>query len=225
MASQVSLAEIRALGWQRVGVYGGSFDPLHQGHLELATSALESKKLDGVIFVVAKRNPLKGEKPSGSDGDRLALLAAGLAEEPRFVISDIELRREGSKSFTVDSLREIREALGKHTELFLLVGADALKDFLKWREPRKILELAKVVTVARADYSRQEIEAIFVMLRDELGVDFASEAIWEAPFNVSSTRIRESLLRGQDSISGLPEKLKRLIDSRGAYRSKSGEKE
>jgi nicotinate-nucleotide adenylyltransferase len=128
----------------RVGVFGGTFDPVHVGHLAIANDALDELALDRVYFVPARRSPLKEEGPIASAEDRLAMLTAAIADEPRFRISRVELDREGP-SFTVDTL----EGLRGEGELFLILGSDAYADFQRWREPARIKGLATIVLAAR----------------------------------------------------------------------------
>ena len=128
----------------RVGVFGGTFDPVHVGHLAIANAALDELGLDRVYFVPARHSPLKLEGPIASAEDRLAMLTAAIAGEPRFRVSTVELDREGP-SFTVDTL----EALRGEGELFLILGSDAYADFERWREPSRIRDLATVVLAAR----------------------------------------------------------------------------
>jgi nicotinate-nucleotide adenylyltransferase len=131
-------------GVTRVGVFGGTFDPVHVGHLAIANAALDELGLDRVYFVPARRSPLKPEGPTASTEDRLAMLTAAIADEPRFRVSPIELDRKGP-SFTVDTL----EALRSEGELFLILGSDAYADFERWREPARIKSLATIVLAAR----------------------------------------------------------------------------
>jgi nicotinate-nucleotide adenylyltransferase len=128
----------------RVGVFGGTFDPVHVGHLAIANAALDDLQLDSVFFVPARRSPLKEDGAIASAEDRLAMLTGAIANEPRFRVSRLELDREGP-SFTVDTL----EALRGEGELYLILGADAYADFARWREPERIRSLATIVLAAR----------------------------------------------------------------------------
>ena len=128
----------------RVGVFGGTFDPVHVGHLAIALAALESVPLDRVLFVPARRSPLKDRDPLASVSDRVAMLKAAVASEPRFALSPVELEREGV-SYTVDTL----DALRSEGDLFLILGSDALADLERWRAPDRIRELATILVAAR----------------------------------------------------------------------------
>jgi nicotinate-nucleotide adenylyltransferase len=128
----------------RVGVFGGTFDPVHIGHLAIANAALDELGLDRVFFVPARRSPLKKDGPIAGAEDRLAMLTVATAHEPRFRVSSIELDRKGP-SYTVDTL----EALRGEGELYLILGSDAYVDFGRWREPARIRSLATIVLAAR----------------------------------------------------------------------------
>ena len=128
----------------RVGVFGGTFDPVHVGHLAIALAALESVPLDRVLFVPARRSPLKDRDPLAGVDDRVAMLDAAIASERRFALSRVELDRDGV-SYTVDTL----EALRSEGELFLILGSDALADLARWRAPDRIGELATILVAAR----------------------------------------------------------------------------
>src|SRR5207247_1790755 len=120
----------------RVGIFGGTFDPVHVGHLAIANAALEEIPLDRVLFVPARRYPLKGREPQAGAADRLAMLEAALRDEPRFAASRLELDREGP-SFTVDTLAALRG----EGELYLILGSDAIADVAPGPEPGRIRSL------------------------------------------------------------------------------------
>ena len=128
----------------RIGVFGGTFDPVHVGHLAIALAALQSVPLDRVLFVPARRSPLKDRDPIASVADRVTMLEAAIAGEPRFTLSRVELERDGV-SYTVDTL----ETLRSQGELFLILGSDALADLARWRTPDRIRELATLLVAAR----------------------------------------------------------------------------
>ncbi len=135
----------------RLGVFGGTFDPVHVGHLAIAHAALGSVPLDRVLFVPARRSPLKDRGPVASETDRLTMLELAVAGEPRFAVSRAELDREGP-SYTVDTLETIhasRLAAGLSSDLTLVLSADAFLGLMTWRQPRRILELARVVVAPR----------------------------------------------------------------------------
>jgi nicotinate-nucleotide adenylyltransferase len=175
----------------RLGVFGGTFDPVHVGHLAIALAALESVPLDRVLFVPVRRSPLKDREPLASIADRVTMLEAAIANEPRFAISRAELEREGV-SYTVDTLEELRS----QGELFLILGSDALADLERWRAPDRIRELATILVAARPrapepdamhrarafDAPRLDISSRELRARAARGMSLrylVSDAVWE----------------------------------------------
>jgi nicotinate-nucleotide adenylyltransferase len=130
----------------RVGVFGGTFDPVHYGHLILAEQCREQGRLDEVLFTPAPRPPHK-PRPCARFDQRVEMLGLALAGNPTFRIEEMEKERE-SPSYTVDTLAELRRRR-LDDELLLLVGGDTIRDLHLWYEPRRILELAGLLVVAR----------------------------------------------------------------------------
>lgn len=131
-----------------IGLFGGSFDPVHHGHLIAAQVALEGLGLDELRFVPALQQPFKRSGHAAAGEDRAAMIELAIAEEPRFSVERCELNRPGP-SYTVDTLRNLR-AREPGAEFVLLIGSDAAADLPKWREAAAIPELARVVVFERA---------------------------------------------------------------------------
>ena len=184
----------------RIGVFGGTFDPVHVGHLAIALAALESVPLGRVLFVPVRRSPLKDRDPLASIADRVAMLAAAIANEPRFAISRAELEREGV-SYTVDTL----EALRSQGELFLILGSDALADLARWRAPDRIRELATILVAARP--GAPEPDAMH------------RARAFDAPhLDISSRELRARAARGMSLRYLVPDAVWEHIKTRGLYR-------
>jgi nicotinate-nucleotide adenylyltransferase len=182
----------------RIGVFGGTFDPVHVGHLAIANAALDELGLDRVYFVPARRSPLKHDGPIASADDRLAMLNAAIADENRFRVSRAEVDREGP-SFTVDTL----ESLRSEGELFLILGSDAYADFDRWREPERIRELATVVLAARPGAPNAP----------------AGMRMLDAPLmDISSRELRARAARGRSLRYLVPEAVLRYIEEHRLYR-------
>lgn len=139
----------------RLGIFGGAFDPVHNGHLLLAEQCREQCQLDEVWFVPTKIPPHKEAASLSPDADRVEMLKLATAGRPEFVVSEIELKRE-NVSWTVDTLRQFRDERPED-ELFFLIGADSLRDFPTWKEPEEIAKLATVVAVNRGEASLDEL--------------------------------------------------------------------
>ena len=127
---------------RRIGLFGGSFDPIHVGHLRMATRAVEQLQLDRLYFIPNAVSPLKSSPPAASGRDRLAMIRAAIRGRPRFGVLDIEIRRKGA-SYTIDTVSALSG--GPSDKMFFLIGADAFSDLARWRRAR---ELARRVTFA-----------------------------------------------------------------------------
>ncbi len=184
----------------RIGVFGGTFDPVHVGHLAIALAALESVPLDRVLFVPVRRSPLKDRDPLASTADRVAMLESAIASEPRFALSRAELEREGV-SYTVDTLEELRP----QGELFLILGSDALADLARWRAPDRIRELATILVAARP--GAPEPDAMH------------GARAFDAPrLDISSRELRARAARGMSLRYLVPDAVWEHIKRHGLYR-------
>jgi nicotinate-nucleotide adenylyltransferase len=136
---------------EKIGIYGGTFDPIHFGHLNLAIEIMEFHGLDEVWFCPAQKNPHKQEIQSASPEHRLKMLEIALGPLPQFKIITLELQRSGP-SYTIDTLRNLK-AGEKNTphprQFFLIMGEDSVQDFFSWREPQEILRLAPPLIAKR----------------------------------------------------------------------------
>ncbi len=135
---------------ERIGILGGSFDPVHTGHLALARAALISQHLDRVLFMPAAIQPLKRNGPRASDAARLDMLRLALAREPRYELSTLELDR-GGFSYLFDTLTELRRRHPR-AELFFILGTDALPDFHKWYRAADLLQLCTFLVAPRPGF-------------------------------------------------------------------------
>jgi nicotinate-nucleotide adenylyltransferase len=132
---------------KRIGVFGGTFDPVHVGHLLVATYALDALSLDTLLFVPAGRPPHKPGQIVSLDEDRWAMLELAIAGRPGFEMSDADLVREGP-SYTVDLLKRLTSTYGD-VQLFFVIGADSLRDFHTWHQPASIPALATIAVAGR----------------------------------------------------------------------------
>jgi nicotinate-nucleotide adenylyltransferase len=193
----------------RIGVFGGTFDPLHTTHLAIAEAALEQAGLDKVLFVISAEPPHKRWEVFAPAEDRYDMVRAATAPHPGFEPCRLEIDRRGP-SYTVDTLRLLREA-NPAARLFLIVGYDSLVDLPKWRDPETILSLAHLLAVPRPA-SRggppRELEGHFTLLNFEISP-------------VSSTWVREILREGRDTGELLPSGVLKLIKERGLYHARA----
>ena len=135
----------------RIGILGGSFDPIHHGHLILARAAKEELGLDRIVFIPADMSPHKTETKAATATHRMEMVRLAIEGEEGFEASDIELKRP-APSYTVDTLRELRHS-HPDDEFVLLIGADNVAKFDTWREPDEIRRLAQIAVLDRANHS------------------------------------------------------------------------
>lgn len=133
---------------ERIGVFGGTFDPVHIGHLIVAEILCHELRLDGVHFLPAGRPPHKPEQQIAADHHRLAMLELALGDTPGFDINRLDLDRPGS-SYTATTLEILRDAMPRDNEMYFLMGQDSLRDFPRWRDPGKIARLARLGVALR----------------------------------------------------------------------------
>lgn len=190
----------------RFGILGGSFNPVHHGHLIIATRAAEALKLDRVLLIPTAVSPLKAAGDLASPRDRLAMVRLAVRGNPLLQASDLEVRRGGT-SFTVDTLRALRRGLDG--EFVLILGADAARLLPQWRSIEEVRRLARVVVVGRGG------------LRPPGKTPKVSkEAIVGVPLlEISSTDIRERVRRGLPIRYLVPEAVERFIRRKRLYRA------
>lgn len=201
---------------ERLGVYGGSFDPPHQGHVHVLRSAMEHGRLARCLVVPAARSPFKSKGPSLDDEARLELVRAAFADIPGVVVDARELRRP-PPSYTIDTLRELAVEHAA-ARLVLVVGSDNLPDLPRWREGRAILELAEPLVVPRGADRDALLERAGRGLDDEARARLARGFLAVPAVPTSSTDLRERLARRDASaLAELPSAVARLVVERGLY--------
>jgi nicotinate-nucleotide adenylyltransferase len=193
---------------KRLGILGGTFDPIHSGHLILAEQLKEELKLQKVIFIPSANPPHKVNHPISPAKDRMKMVKLAIRDNPDFLISDLELKRKG-KSYTIDTLTRFAK-LYQDSELFFLLGSDAIDELPTWKEPYKIFQKVKVVVALRPGFDRIDPENRFV--RRSLVVPING-------LNISSTQIREKVRIGKSIRYLVPPGVEKFIRSKRLYRS------
>lgn len=196
----------------RLGIFGGAFDPIHNGHLLLAEQCREQCQLDEVWFVPTKIPPHKEAGSLSPDADRVEMLRLATAGRPEFVVSEIEIDRD-DVSWTVDTLRQLHDER-PDDELFLLIGADSLEDFPTWRQPESIAELATIVAANRGEASLEELTA-------DLDPKLASgmRLVTMPGISISSTDLRSRVSDGKSIRYFVPRAVEQYIEGRNLYGS------
>lgn len=188
----------------RIGVYGGTFDPPHVGHLIVASEVCDALRLDRVLLVPSAEPPHKRGSVRASAELRLRMVRAAIAGDRRLEVDDIELRREGA-SYTVDTLRALRER-DPGCELFFAVGVDQLREFHSWREPDEVARLAHLVAISRGG---EQVDEDFPFPVTRVGV---------TRIDLSATDVRRRLSEGRSVRYLVPDAVREIIEREGLYR-------
>lgn len=172
----------------KIGLFGGSFDPIHSGHLIVAESIKEKLSLDKVIFVPAAQNPLKNHSVIASNQDRVNMIHLAIQDNPHFQVSEIELSRGGA-SYTIDTVRDLKAALPAGVKLFWIAGTDILNKFHLWKEIETLKKLVQFVIVSRPNSpSDKNPEINQFIYYDEIQTTLSSSYIRKALTEKKSIR-------------------------------------
>jgi nicotinate-nucleotide adenylyltransferase len=204
-------------GMRRIGIFGGSFDPVHYGHLLLAENAREQCRLDRVIFVPAGLPPHKQDQPRASAEDRIAMLQLAIAGHEAFEISRSEVDRPGV-SYTVDTLRYFRSAWPE-AEFFLILGGDMLRDLPTWREAAEVLRLATPAVASRPGWQEWNEEQLNTIASPAQIEQIRSLVIQMPMVDFRSSEIRRRVAAGQTIRYQTPRAVEQYILTHGLYRS------
>jgi len=195
----------------RLGIFGGSFDPPHIGHLLAAVDAYESLALDKLFFVPAATQPLKVGMASAAAHQRLAMVTLLVGADPRFGVDAVEIDRAGL-SYTVDTLETFAQRFPK-AERFFLIGEDAMAAFGAWRNPEQILKLAKLAILRR-----QGGVGNVSTVDSEPSLPSGTIALATRLVDVSSTEIRDRVRSGKSIRGFVPESVAAFIETERLYR-------
>jgi nicotinate-nucleotide adenylyltransferase len=193
-------------GKRRVGVMGGTFDPIHHGHLVAASEVAHHFELDEVVFVPTGRPYQKSEREVSAPEDRYLMTVIATASNPRFSVSRVDVDRPGP-TFTIDTLRDISQKYGPDAELYFITGADALGAILDWQNADELFELAHFVGCTRPGHT----------LHDP-GLPEGRVTLLEIPaLAISSSECRQRVEKGEPIWYLVPDGIVQYINKRGLY--------
>jgi nicotinate-nucleotide adenylyltransferase len=195
---------------KRIGLFGGTFDPVHFGHLRLAEEVREAADLDAVVFIPAARSPFKPDRTLTDAHHRHAMLLLATANNPAFSVSDIELQR-GGISYTVDTVRQIAERM-PDAQLFLIMGLDSLAGFPHWYEPLQIVQHCQLLVGVRPGY---DAAATLASLPEAIRA--AVRLIPSVPLDISASQLRTFARNGRTLRYLTPENVIEYIQSHRLY--------
>ena len=203
----------------RLGVMGGTFDPIHNGHLVAAEQAAHDLNLDLVVFVPAGSPAFKQDRHVSSAEDRHAMTLLATADNPRFLVSRLEVDRPGI-TYTVDTLELLRNHYPNNVEIYFITGADAISDILSWHDADRIASLAHLVGATRPGYDLEHARASLA----ESGIRFLVHYLEVPALAISSSDLRSRVAAGQslryltsDSVVGYIEKRHLYDAARALY--------
>ncbi len=200
----------------RLGILGGTFDPVHLGHLAAAEEAAYRFDLKRVLLLPARHQPLKEHDPWTTDEHRLAMLRLAVDGNPRLAISTLELER-AAPSYTVDTLRLLGAAHDPSCELYFLLGIDAVNALDRWREPAALLRLARLVAMSRSDVR----EPNWTMLRGlEPDVEGRIDLLAVPDIDINSRELRRRVAAGEPIRYQVPDPVWAYIGEHGLYQQR-----
>jgi nicotinate-nucleotide adenylyltransferase len=212
----------------RVGILGGTFDPVHWGHLNLAQAARQMARLDRVYFVTSVNPPHKSFCTQANYLDRHAMLALALAGQPELIPSSLEFERSG-KSYTIDTLRAFKQKLPPHASFFFLIGIDAFLEIGSWKEYHLLPDLCHFIVFSRPGFSREELDQrlsadlmnqlVSASATRELEIPATRKIILAEGFDcpISSTLIRTRIQRGESVEDAVPPLVAEYLRKTGLY--------
>ncbi len=200
---------------KKLGILGGSFDPVHNGHIGLAVDAKNQMGLDEVLLIPAKLQPFKLDKNMVSGQQRLEMIRLAVADKPGLTPCDYELQQE-QISYTYKTLKAISEMEGPETEIYFLTGTDSLLQIHRWKNADELLCNYNFVVGSRPGYKDDELRECIEFLKKEYNTNVTK--VDNNQLNISSTDIRERLHSGQGLDGLVPEVVERYIIEHGLYK-------
>jgi len=196
-----------------VGVLGGTFDPIHNGHIIVAEEVRVQLNLGATIFVPAGQPWLKIDISISPAKHRVQMVRLALADKPYFILSTMEIERAGP-SFTVETIAEMKSQLGDGDELFFILGWDSLAELPQWKEPSRLVEMCHLVAVPRPGYPSPNLKSLEAALP---GTSKRVMLIDRPEIDISASAIRERVARGLSVRHLVPEPVNRYIKEHKLY--------
>jgi nicotinate-nucleotide adenylyltransferase len=205
---------------RKIALFGGTFDPTHLGHTIVAADAAEHIGAEKIVFIPAKRSPLKALLPEASDDDRLAMIALAIAGNENFQLNDYELKKP-EPSYTLETVRQFQADYGGNTSIYWLVGADSMDELPHWYKIVELIDECNLSVMYRAGYDPPDF-AKFKAIFGPDRIEKLQRNIIQTPLiDISSTEIRNRLAAGRDVTNMLHPSVADYIRKHGLYQSKA----
>jgi nicotinate-nucleotide adenylyltransferase len=196
-----------------IGVLGGTFDPIHAGHLVVADEVSTRLGLDEVLFIPAGSPWLKADSAISPAEDRIEMVELAIAGNPRYKLSTLEIERTGP-TYTIDTMRELRQKLNAGDELFFILGWDNLEDLPRWHRPRELAAVCRLVAVPRVGYPVPDLSLLEASIP---GISQRVIVLDKPEIDISASVIRERVRQGLHISRLVPEPVERYIKQHGLY--------
>jgi nicotinate-nucleotide adenylyltransferase len=204
---------------RKIALFGGTFDPIHLGHAEVADATAKRIGAEKVIFIPAKCSPLKGFSPNARDEDRLKMITLTIAKRETFAVSDCELRRP-APSYTLDTVRQFKHDYGSDTSIHWLLGSDSIDDLVHWYKIGALIDECNLTTMQRAGYGLPDFDKFIPVWGPQRIAKLRSNVVETPLIDISSTEVRERLAAREDVAGMLHPDVIKYIRQRGLYRKK-----
>ena len=207
---------------RKIALFGGTFDPIHLGHTIVAADASKHIGAEKIIFIPAKRSPLKGFFPQANDDDRLKMIALAITGEKNFEVNDYELKRP-APSYTLQTVKQFQADYGSETSIYWLIGADSIDDLVHWYRIVELIDICNITTMFRAGCETPNF-ARFEGLWGRQRVEKLQRNVIQTPLvDISSSEIRNRLAAGNDVSDMLHPAVADYIYKCGLYQSKTAQ--
>ena len=200
-----------------VGIMGGTFDPIHYGHLVIAEAARAKYRMDEIIFVPSGMPPHKKVRSITHSEHRFQMTKLAIQDNPHFCVSRLEIDRPGL-SYAVDTIRAMRDLFAVNAKLYFITGADAILEILSWKDVGALINMCQLVAATRPGYSLGGLEDIIERIRTEHKRDFSVHTMEVPALMISSTDIRSRVQKGMPIKYLLPDSVEKYIYEHKLYR-------
>ncbi|MBN1805179.1 MAG: nicotinate (nicotinamide) nucleotide adenylyltransferase [Sedimentisphaerales bacterium] len=204
---------------RKIALFGGTFDPIHLGHTTVALDATKQIGAEKIVFIPAKRSPLKGFLPKANDNHRYEMISLAIASQKNFEVSDCELKKP-APSYTLETVQQYQAEYGSDTSIHWLIGADSIDDLMYWYKIVELIDTCFLTTMYRAGCAEPDFSK-FEPLWGAQRIEKLQQNIIQTPLvDISSTEIRDRLAAGQDVSDMLTPSVAEYIHKHGLYKPK-----
>ena len=204
-----------------VALFGGSFNPIHIGHLIVARAVAEHLQASRMVLIPSRNPPHKNDDKLADAADRLEMVRLAIADEPTFEVSDIEIKRSGP-SYSYLTIQAFRESVGVDVSLYWVIGGDTLPDLYTWYHISDLLRLCHVATAVRPGFETPDLSPLESILSPQHVQRLREMILPTVRIDISATNIRERIALGQSIRYLVPEAVHRYIEQRELYRAEPG---